>query len=56
MRISSPDIVRVKKSKRMKWTEHNAHIGEMRNAYEILVGKSGRKRATFLETYDYMKR
>jgi len=28
----------------MRWTEHVACMGEMRNAYEILVGKPERKR------------
>jgi hypothetical protein len=28
----------------MKWTGHVANIGEMRNAYEILVGKPEWKR------------
>jgi hypothetical protein len=29
---------------RMRWTEHVACMGEMRNAYNILVGKPERKR------------
>jgi hypothetical protein len=28
------------KLRRMRWAGHIAHIGEMRNAYNILVGKS----------------
>jgi hypothetical protein len=28
----------------MKWMEHVAHMGEMRNAFSILVGKSEWKR------------
>jgi hypothetical protein len=27
------------KSRRMKWARHVAHMGEMRNAYNSLVGK-----------------
>jgi hypothetical protein len=26
-------------SRRMKWAGHVAHMGKMRNAYKILVGK-----------------
>jgi hypothetical protein len=29
------------KSKRMRWAEHVARMGEKRNAYTILVGKPG---------------
>jgi hypothetical protein len=32
------------KLKRMRWTEHVARMGEMRNAYKILIGKTERKR------------
>jgi hypothetical protein len=39
-----PDDVRVIKSRRMKWAGHVAHMGEMRNAYRILVGKPEGKR------------
>jgi hypothetical protein len=31
-------------SRRMIWAEHVARMGEKRNAYRILVGKSERKR------------
>jgi hypothetical protein len=27
----------------MKWTGYGARIGEMRNAYEVLIGKPDRK-------------
>jgi hypothetical protein len=30
-------------SRKMRWTEHVTRIGEMRNAYKILVGKPERK-------------
>jgi hypothetical protein len=36
---SSPNIIRVIKSRRMKWAEHVACIGEKRGAYRILVGR-----------------
>jgi hypothetical protein len=36
---SSPDIIRQIKSRRMRWTEHVARMGEGRNAYRVLVGK-----------------
>jgi hypothetical protein len=32
------------KSRRMKWAGHVAGMGEMRNAYRILVGKPEKKR------------
>jgi len=36
---SSPNIVRVIKSRRMKWPGHVARMGEERGVYRILVGK-----------------
>ena len=36
---SSPNIVRVIKSKRMRWAGHVAHMGEGRGVYRVLVGK-----------------
>ena len=36
---SSPNIVRVIKSRRMKWAGHVARMGEERGVYMILVGK-----------------
>jgi len=36
---SSPNIVRVIKSRRMRWAGHVAHMGEERGAYRVLVGK-----------------
>jgi hypothetical protein len=41
---SSPSIVRIIKSRRMRWAEHVARIGEMRKAYRLLVGKPEGKR------------
>jgi hypothetical protein len=34
----SPDIIRMMKPKRMRWTGQVARIGAKRNAYRILVG------------------
>jgi hypothetical protein len=36
---SSPSIVRVIKSRRMRWAGHVARMGEVRGAYNILVGR-----------------
>jgi len=36
---SSPNIVRVIKSRRMKWAGHVARTGEERGVYRVLVGK-----------------
>jgi len=36
---SSPNIVRVIKSRRMRWTGHVAHVGEERGMYKVLLGK-----------------
>jgi hypothetical protein len=33
---SSPSIIRVIKSRRMRWTGHVARMGEKRNAYRLL--------------------
>jgi hypothetical protein len=41
---SSPNIVRVIKSRRMRWAGHVAHIGEGRGSYRFLVGKPEGKR------------
>jgi hypothetical protein len=40
----SPNIIRMIKSRRMKWTGHVARMGAKLNAYRILVGKPGGKR------------
>jgi hypothetical protein len=34
-----PHIIRVIKSRRMRWTGHVTLMGEIRNSYNILVGK-----------------
>jgi hypothetical protein len=36
---SSPNIVRVIKSRRMRWEGHVASMGERRGVYRVLVGK-----------------
>ena len=36
---SSPNIIRVIKSRRIKRAEYVAHMGERRSAYSVLVGK-----------------
>ena len=36
---SSPNIVRVIKSRRMRWVGHVACMGEERGVYRVLVGK-----------------
>jgi hypothetical protein len=35
----SPSIIRIIKSRRMRWAGHVARMGEKRNAYRLLVGK-----------------
>jgi hypothetical protein len=41
---SSPSIIRITKSRRMRWAGHVARMGEKRNAYRLLVGKPEGKR------------
>jgi len=41
---SSPNIVRVIKSRRMRWAGHMARMGEERGVYRVLVGKPEGKR------------
>jgi hypothetical protein len=36
---SSPSMIRIIKSRRMRWTGNIARMGEKRNAYRLLVGK-----------------
>jgi len=53
---SSPNIVRVIKSRRMRWVEHLARMGEERGVYRVLVGKPegrgplGRPRRRWVDT------
>ena len=41
---SSPNMVRVIKSRRMRWAGHVARMGEERGAYKVLVGNPEGKR------------
>jgi len=41
---SSPNIVRVIKSRRMRWAGHVARMGEERGVYRVLLGKQAGKR------------
>jgi hypothetical protein len=41
---TSPDVIRVIKSRRMRWTRHVVRTVEMRNMYKVLVKKSERKK------------
>jgi hypothetical protein len=41
---SSPSIIRIIKSRRMRWAGHVARMGEKSNAYRLLVGKPEGKR------------
>jgi hypothetical protein len=39
-----PSIIRIIKSRRMRWAGHVARVGEKRNMYKLLVGKPEGKR------------
>jgi hypothetical protein len=41
---SSPSIIRIKKSRTMRWAGHVARMEEKRNVYRLLVGKPEGKR------------
>jgi hypothetical protein len=41
---SSPNIIRMIKSRRMRWAGHVTRMGKKRNAYKLLVGKLEGKR------------
>jgi hypothetical protein len=41
---SSPSIIRIIKSRRMRWAGHVARMGEKRNAFRLLIGKPEGKR------------
>jgi hypothetical protein len=41
---SSPSIIRIIKSRRMRWARHAARMGEKRNVYRFLVGEPEGKR------------
>jgi hypothetical protein len=42
--LSSPSIIRIIKSRRMRWVGHVVRMGEKRNVYRLLVGKPEGKR------------
>jgi hypothetical protein len=42
---SSPNIIRVFKSRRMRWAGHAARMGKKRDAYRILVGRPEGRRS-----------
>jgi hypothetical protein len=41
---SSPNIIRLIRSRKMRWAEHVARMGEDRNVYRVLMGKPEGKR------------
>jgi hypothetical protein len=41
---TSPNIIRVITSRRMRWAGHVTRVGEKRNPYKILIGKRDGKR------------
>jgi hypothetical protein len=41
---SSPSIIRIIRSLRMRWARHVARMGPKRNVYRLLVGKPEGKR------------
>jgi hypothetical protein len=43
---SSPSIIRIIKSRRMRWVGHVARMGEKRNAYRFIGGKARGKEKT----------
>jgi len=43
---SSPNSVRVIKSRRMRWAGHVARMGEERGVYRVLLGETGGKETT----------
>jgi hypothetical protein len=43
--FSSPNLIQVNKSKRLRWMGHVAHMGERRCACRVLVGKQAGKRS-----------
>jgi hypothetical protein len=42
---SSPNIIRMMKSGRIRWAGHVVRMWEKRNAYKILAGRPERKRS-----------
>jgi hypothetical protein len=52
---SSPSIIRIIKSRRMRWAGHVARMGEKRNVYRLLVGKPEGKRPLGRPRHRWMK-
>ena len=48
---SSPNIIRVIKSRRLKWAGHIESMGASKGAYEILVGKPDVRKALGRQTH-----
>jgi hypothetical protein len=46
---SSPNIIRIIKSRRMRWAGHVARMGEKRIVYRLLVGLLGRSRCRWVD-------
>jgi hypothetical protein len=48
---TSPSIIRISKSRRMRWAGHVARMGEKRNVYRLLIGKRplGRPRRRWID-------
>jgi hypothetical protein len=42
--IRSPDIIRMIKSRRVKWVRNVTHMGEIKHGHKVLVGKPEWKR------------
>jgi hypothetical protein len=45
---TSPNIIRVIILRRMRWVEHEPHMGEVRNAYVSLENLKGRDHSEYL--------
>jgi hypothetical protein len=45
----SPSIIRIIKSRKMRWAGHVVQMGEKRNMYRVLIGKSEGKK-TIMKT------
>jgi hypothetical protein len=43
---SSPNLIRMIKSRKTRWAGHVARMGEKTNAYRVLEGKARRKETT----------
>jgi hypothetical protein len=46
---SSPSIIRIMMSRRTRWAEHVARMGEKKNMYRLLVGRPEGKKATRMD-------